>query len=192
MYCYPTRWRILGYACPPLSERRISIETETEWQRSRVWSIQRRDNCILAKALKRFGLDCKIYAFDTFSQFPPRKSLFDLYDDSQDEFSDFDSVSDYCKPFNIELVRGDICETYHRIESIPLVLSLFDTDNYSPTRAALDTVYRQTVSGGILAFDHYYCDEKWIYTVGERMAISEVLHDKDVLNFHGTGIFLKV
>jgi hypothetical protein len=146
----------------------------------------------IAKVLKKLGLDCKIYAFDTFSKFPPRRSIFDLYDDPHDEFSDFDAISDYCKPFNIELVRGDICDTYHRIESIPLVLSFFDTDNYSPTKAALNTVYRQTVSGGILAFDHYYCDEKWMYTLGERMAISEVLHDKDVLNFHETGIFLKV
>jgi hypothetical protein len=146
----------------------------------------------IAKVLKRLGIDCRIYAFDTFSKFPPRKSMFDLYDDPHDEFSDFDAVSDYCRPFNIELVRGDICDTYHRIESIPLILSFFDTDNYSPTRAALDTVYRQTVPGGILAFDHYYCDERWTYTIGERMAISEVLHDKDALNLHGSGIFLKL
>jgi O-methyltransferase len=145
----------------------------------------------MAKVLQRFGLNCKIYAFDTFGGFPPRRTMFDLYDDPHDAFSDFDSVCDYCKPYNIELVRGDICDTYHRIDSIPLILSFFDTDNYSPTRAALHVVYRQTASGGILVFDHYYCDERWLYTIGERMAISEVLREKEVLNFHGTGIFLK-
>ncbi|MDE1765559.1 MAG: class I SAM-dependent methyltransferase [Thaumarchaeota archaeon] len=146
----------------------------------------------LARIVEKLGIKAKIFAFDTFQGFPKRKSVFDMYDDPHDEFSDFDSVISYCEPFNIELVKGDISETYCRIEGIPLVLSFFDTDNYSPTRDALDMCYRQTVKGGIIAFDHYCCDERWLYTLGERIAASEFFRDKNVLNLYGTGVFLKI
>ena len=146
----------------------------------------------MAKTLQRLNIDSKIYAFDTFSGFPVRRSLFDLYSSSHDEFSDFESVSKYCSGYPIELIRGDICETYKQIEGLPLVFTFFDTDNYSPTRMALELSYEQTVSGGILAFDHYFCDERWLYTLGERMAVNEVLKRMKVFNLHGTGIFIKL
>lgn len=146
----------------------------------------------IARTVKKLGLDARVFAFDTFTGFPGRRSLFDLYSDPHDEFVDFTSVENYCRPFNIELVRGDICETYGRIEEVPLVLSFFDTDNYTPTRAALEMCYERTVPGGILAFDHYQCDSRWLYTLGERMAINEVMKDKHAFNLHGTGIFVKL
>lgn len=146
----------------------------------------------LAKVVEKLGIKAKILAFDTFQGFPEKKSVLDMYDDPHDEFFDFDTVTNYCKPFNIELVKGDISTTYHRIDKTPLVLSFFDTDNYSPTRDALEACYRQTVRGGIMAFDHYYCDERWLYTLGERMAASEFFKDKNMLNLYGTGVFLKI
>ena len=146
----------------------------------------------MAKTLEGLNIDSKIYAFDTFSGFPRRRSLLDLYSSSHDEFSDFESVSKYCSGYPIELIRGDICETYKQLEGVPLVFSFFDTDNYSPTRMALELCYEQTVSGGILAFDHYYCDERWLYTLGERMAVTEMLKTMRVFNLHGTGIFVKL
>jgi hypothetical protein len=146
----------------------------------------------LAKTLQKLNINSKIYAFDTFDGFPPRKSLLDLYSDGHDEFSDFASVSAYCSGYPIELIRGDICETYRQLDGVPLVFSFFDTDNYSPTKWSLEMCYEQTVPGGILSFDHFYCDERWLYTLGERIAVTEVLKGKNVFNLHGTGIFIKL
>jgi O-methyltransferase len=145
----------------------------------------------IAKLLERLGRPTRIIAFDTFGGFPGRRSLLDLYNDSHDVYRGFDDIRAQCERYGIELVRGDICETYKRIENIPLVFSFFDTDNFSPTRAAIETCYRQTVAGGVLAFDHYYCDERWLYTIGERIAAKQFLKDKKVFQLHGTGIFIK-
>lgn len=146
----------------------------------------------MARVLEHLGYNAKIYAFDTFGGFPGKKSVFDMYDDPHDEYFDFEAVSNYCKPHNIELIKGDINETYRRIEGIPLAFSFFDTDNYSPTKSALEICFQQTVPGGILAFDHYFCDERWVYTLGERLAIKEFVDDRKIFNLYGTGIFLKL
>lgn len=145
----------------------------------------------IAKTIRSLELSARLYAFDTFSGFPARKSVLDLYSDAHDEYRDDGSVAAYLTDLSVTIVPGDISDTYRKIAGVPLSLSFFDTDNYSPTRAALEMCYEQTVSGGVLAFDHYYCDERWLYTVGERIAIDEVLSDKQVFHLHGTGIFIK-
>jgi hypothetical protein len=146
----------------------------------------------IAKTLQRLDLHNRIHAFDTFEGFPGRKHFLDLYESGHDEFYDYQTVRDYCKPYDINLVKGDICETYRLLADVPLVLTFFDTDNYSPTRAALELCCDQTVPGGVLAFDHQYCDLRWLYTIGERIAATEVLDDRHFFNLHGTGIFLKI
>jgi O-methyltransferase len=144
----------------------------------------------MAKVLQHFGSDAKVYGFDTFAGFPPQKHALDLYSDVKCEFPYFDVVQAYCAPYNIELIRGDISETHRRLIGVPLAMTFFDADNYSTARSALPLCYEQTVSGGILAFDHYY-SPNWVRTVGERIAIKEVLGARDVFNLHGTGIFVK-
>ena len=146
----------------------------------------------LARIMQSIEMKSRIFAFDTFHGFPKTRSVLDMYNDSHDEFFDYEKVTQYCKPFDIELIKGDINETYHRIKDTKLVLSFFDTDNYSPARNALELCYKQTVKGGVLAFDHYYCDKRWIYTLGERIAAEDFLADKNVINFYGTGIFIKM
>ena len=146
----------------------------------------------LARIIQSIGMKSQIFAFDTFHGFPKTRSVLDMYNDPHDEFFDYEEVAQYCRPFDIELIKGDINETYHRIKDTKLVLSFFDTDNYSPARNALELCYKQTVKGGILAFDHYYCDKRWIYTLGERIAAEDFLTDKNVINFYGTGIFIKM
>jgi len=147
----------------------------------------------LARTLERLGIDACIYAFDTFAGFPGRRSVLDLYSSSHDEFADYEAVRRYCQPYRIELIKGDISETYTAIKGVPLAASFFDADNYSPTRAALGMCAEQTVPGGIVAFDHYYCDERWLYTLGERIAIDEILGTADgFFHLHGTGVFLKL
>lgn len=145
----------------------------------------------MAKVLRHYGHTARIYGFDTFAGFPQRKSALDMYRDQKCEFQDYEAVERYCSPYNIELVQGDICETYTKLQDIPLALSFFDTDNYSPTKQALELCIQQTVHGGILAFDHYY-SPGWNKTVGERIAIKQVMQKNQVFNLHGTGIFIKM
>ena len=146
---------------------------------------------MMAKILEKLKFVTKIYAFDTFDGFPPKKSPLDMYNGKKCEFHDFATIRHYCSQYsNIELVKGDIYDTYKHLENVPLMFSFFDTDNYSATKKALELCYEQTVKGGILAFDHY-CSERFPKTLGERIAIKEVLADKNVFNLHGTGIFIK-
>lgn len=146
----------------------------------------------IAKALEYFGFkDCQIYGFDIFEGFPSRKTVFDLYLNPKCEFRDYAAVEDYCSRHGVKVIKGDICETYEFLENVPLMLSFIDTDNYSPSRAALETCFNQTVKGGVLAFDHYISQPQFLYTIGERMAAKEVLGQKNVFHLHGTGIFVK-
>jgi hypothetical protein len=147
----------------------------------------------IAKVLKHFGFDdIKMYGFDIFDGFPQSKHFFDLYSNPDCEFKDFDSVDKYCKSFDVEVIKGDICDTHRFLEDKQLMFTFFDTDNYSPSRKALETCYRQTVKGGIFAFDHYTTEERFIYTIGERLAAKEFFADKNVFHLHDTGIFVKV
>ncbi len=145
----------------------------------------------IAKTLRTLGSRCQIFGFDTFTGFPERNNVLDLFRERKYELADYETVNNYLKPLGIELIKGDISNTFSKIEGIPLMFTFFDTDNYTPTRNALEMCYEQTVSGGILAFDHYYCDERWINTVGERIAAEQVLSRRKTLHLQGTGIFLK-
>jgi O-methyltransferase len=145
----------------------------------------------LACALERLGHPGRVYGFDTFGGFPQSRSVLDMHSSAADEFRDAVAVRAWTSTCpRVELVEGDICDTYRVLEGRRLVLAFFDTDNYTATRAALPLCYEQTVTGGVLAFDHYY-SPGWPSTIGERMAAHEVLAGKPVLNLHGTGIFLK-
>ena len=148
-------------------------------------------SAFLARVMRRLGLKGDLYAFDTFGTSPNRHSLLDLYSDPNDLFIDGEAVKHFLKPYGIRIVEGDICDTFRVLHNVPLVLAFFDTDNYSPTHAALGLCYEQLVTGGVLAFDHYFCDDRWLYTVGERLAVEEFLPGKSLFNLHGTGIFVK-
>jgi O-methyltransferase len=147
------------------------------------------------KVLQRFMsyTKYKIYGFDIFEGFPIKKTIFDLYTNPKCEFKDSLAVMHYFSHDDrIRVIKGDICETYKQLENKSLMFTFFDTDNYSPTRAALELCFKQTVQGGILAFDHYISDEQFVYTIGERIAAKEFFSDKKVFNLHGSGIFIKL
>lgn len=146
---------------------------------------------LLARMLSHFGHPARIYGFDTFAGFPPAASLLDLYSDNKCEFADFDTVQRYCAPFNIDLIQGDIKTTSSRLRETDLVLSFFDTDNYSAARAALEICVRRTVIGGFIAFDHYY-SPSWPKTLGERIAACELLDRPNWFGLHGTGLFVRL
>lgn len=147
----------------------------------------------LARAAHALGLHASpVIGFDTWQGFPQRRSLLDLYEHPRCVFSDLEAVRAYTDPFGIELVAGDIAETYRRLEGETLLLCFFDTDNYSPTRAALELCADQLVPGGALVFDHVATTQDYVDTVGERMAAFEVLEPLGYLHLHGTGVFTRL
>ena len=114
-----------------------------------------------------------------------------MFDDVKYRRTSLRDVENYCSPYNIELIKGDICETCDCLSDKTISFAFFDTDNYSATKKALETCYDLMITGGIIAFDHYY-SPGWIQTLGERIAIKQVLKNKSVLNLHETGIFIKM
>ncbi len=147
----------------------------------------------LARVAGHLGLDgCRVIGLDSWSGFPARRSVLDLYEHPRCVFTDLEAVRAYTEPLGVELVAGDITETYRQLEGEPLLLCFFDTDNYSPTRAALELCARQLVVGGNIVFDHVATDTDYIDTIGERMAAYEVLPPLGFLHLHGTGVFTKI
>lgn len=148
---------------------------------------------ILARVSRALGLDAKVLAFDAFGASIPRASVLDLYQGPSLTRPESEGVVRYLAHFdNVEIVRGNIVETCQRIAGRPLVLSFFDTDNYSPTRAALPLCVEQTVIGGSIVFDHYFSSARFLYTLGERVAANEVLSGAGFFHLHGTGVFTRV
>jgi predicted O-methyltransferase YrrM len=147
----------------------------------------------LARAVSKLGLaETKVIGFDAWQGFPPRRSLLDLYEHPRCVFDDLDAVRAYTEPHGVELVVGDIYETApRRLAEEPVLLAFIDTDNYSGTRAALEPILANLVSGGAIVFDHFHTTEEYPYTVGERIAASEILGEAGLLHLHGTGVFVK-
>jgi hypothetical protein len=148
---------------------------------------------LLSRIVKRLGLrDCPLLAFDSFAGFPPPRSALDLYCHPRCEFTAEEEVRAYLEPHGVEIVSGDIAESYKRLEGMSLLLCFFDTDNYTPARAALELCVDQLVPGGAIVFDHYATMPDFVYTLGERMAADEVLANRGLLHLHDTGVFVKL
>lgn len=148
----------------------------------------------LARVSKRLGLAGPIIGFDSWSGFPPRRSVRDLYVHDRCVFTDVDAVRKYVEPFEVELVVGDISNTVAtRLSETPILLAFVDTDNYSPAAAALRVVVENLVVGGSIVLDHFQTSSDYLYTLGERMAAAEVLGARPgLLQLHGTGVFTRI
>ena len=147
----------------------------------------------LARVATRLGLrECPVIGFDSWSGFPPRRSVLDLYEHPRCVFTDLDAVRAYTTPFGVTLIPGDITDTFTELAGRPLLLCFFDTDNYSPARAALELCADQLVVGGSIVFDHVATEPDYIDTLGERLAALEVLPARGFLHLHGTGVFTKI
>lgn len=147
----------------------------------------------LARAAANLGLDgCRVIGLDSWAGFPPRRSVLDLYEHPRCVFTDLDAVRAYVEPFGVELIVGDIADTHRQLDGVPLLLAFFDTDNYSPARAALELCADQLVVGGSIVFDHVATVPDYIDTLGERMAAFEVLGSRPFLHLHSTGVFTKL
>lgn len=145
----------------------------------------------LSRVIKRLRADWKVIGFDTFVGFPPRRSPLDMYDHPDCVFTDQAAVMRYLNGHNVEIVAGDIVETCDRLNDEDLVLSFFDTDNYSSTRAALAVARERTIIGGAIVFDHFTGIDQFRYTLGERIAGSVLLDDTRYFHLHGTGVFYR-
>lgn len=145
----------------------------------------------LSRIIERLGVSWKIIGFDTFEGSPARISALDMYDHEDLRVNDLAAVREYLKGRNVEIIPGNIVETCKRLRDERLVLSFFDTDNYSPATAALSIIRERTVVGGAIVFDHFTGVDRFKYALGERMAAKVLLEDPRYFNLHGTGVFLR-
>jgi len=146
---------------------------------------------LLSRLIERLGASWKVLGFDTFEGFPPPRSFLDMYAHPDCVFTDLEAVRRYLDGRNVEIIPGDIVQTCARLAREDLVLTFFDTDNYTPASAALRIVVERTVVGGAIVFDHFTGANRFRYTLGERMAASALLEDARYFHLHGTGVFYR-
>ena len=146
---------------------------------------------LLSRFVDELGQDWPVLGFDTFEGFPPKRSLFDMYDHPDCHFEDVEAVQRLVRGGRIEVVSGDIVETVSRLSDVDVVLAFVDTDNYSPAAAAVAMLRKRVVPNGAIVFDHYTGRSRHRYTLGERFAAEPLEQDSRFLNLHGTGVFLR-
>jgi hypothetical protein len=145
----------------------------------------------IAQVIERLSVHWPVLTFDSFTGFPPRRSPLDMYDEPECVFTDLEAVRTLFAGRAVEIVTGDITQTCERLRNLDLVLTFFDTDNYSPATAALQIVRERTVVNGAIVFDHFTGVDRFRYTLGERLAALPLLDDDRYFNLHGTGAFMR-
>ncbi len=147
----------------------------------------------LVEAIERLGQTWPVMGFDSFNGFPPRGHLFDLYDHPDLYDLSYDEVARRFAGQPVEIVAGDLRHTAGpALEGRPVVLAFVDTDNYTSGLAAIRAARDQVVIGGAIVLDHYTGVDRFVRTIGERMAARELLDDDDrYFNLHGTGVFTR-
>ena len=66
---------------------------------------------LISRFIEAIGATWKVYGFDTFDGFPPRRSPLDMYDHPDCVFLDGDRVRAMFAGRNVEIVAGDVVET---------------------------------------------------------------------------------
>lgn len=146
---------------------------------------------LMSRFIEELGASWKVYGFDTFDGFPPRRSPLDMYNHPDCVFLDVDLVRAVFSGRNVEIVEGDVVSTVRRLADQDLVLSFVDTDNFTSASAIVDVVAERTLVGGAVIFDHWAGHGRYLDTVGERIAAKKIAEDHRYFNLHGTGVFLK-
>lgn len=147
----------------------------------------------LHRAVKRLGQDWRVLGFDSFSGFPPADHLFDIYSHPDLAAISLSEVRERFAETDVEIIAGDVRETAPRIlENTPVVLAFVDTDNYSSAVAALTSIRDNVAVGGAIVLDHFTGTDRFVRTLGERMAAEDVLvRDRRYFNLHETGVFIR-
>ncbi len=146
---------------------------------------------LMSRFIERLGKNWKVYGFDSFSGFPPPRSPLDMYAHPDCVFLDEALVRRVFEGRNVEIIAGDIVETVNQIRSEPVVLAFVDTDNFTSANAVLDVIQDRVVPGGAIVFDHFTGRNRFLYTLGERVAAKRLLEDMRYFNLHDTGVFLR-
>lgn len=147
----------------------------------------------LCETIERLGQRWPVIGFDSFNGFPPRQHLFDLYDHPDLYDVSYEEVVRRFEGRNVKIVPGDVRDTAPReLAGRPVVVAFVDTDNYSSGSAAIRSVREQVVPGGAIVLDHYTGVDRFVRTIGERMAAQDLLAgDVRFFNLHGTGVFIR-
>lgn len=147
---------------------------------------------LISRFIEALGKDWKVYGFDTFDGFPPPRSPFDMYAHPDCVYMDLPTVQRYFEGRNVEVVPGDVVETAKKLSSEDIVLAFVDTDNYTSAAAIVDAIVDRVVPNGAIVFDHFTGRNRFLYTLGERLAGKRLLSDSRYFNLHDTGVFLRV
>jgi O-methyltransferase len=146
---------------------------------------------LISRFIEELGADWKVFGFDTFNGFPPRRSVLDMYAHPDCVFRDADLVKAVFAGRNVEVVEGDVVQTISRLQDQDLVLSFVDTDNFSSANAIIRVIGDRTIVGGAIVFDHWTGHDRHLDTIGERIAAKALAADQRYFNLHGTGVFLR-
>jgi O-methyltransferase len=145
----------------------------------------------LSRAIEKLGQDWPVLGFDTFSGFPPKGNLLDMYDHQDLSVVDVEEVRDYLTGRNVEIIPGDIRKSISRLTDESIVIAFVDTDNFTPASAAIAGIVNHVVAGGAIVFDHLTGVDRFRYTLGERLAAKCLFDDPRYFNLHGTGVFIR-
>lgn len=146
---------------------------------------------LLSRFIERLDQSWPVIGFDSFSGFPSKRSVLDMYDHPGCVFSDEEMVRRHVAGRSIEVVAGDVIATASRLADEDVILAFVDTDNYTSARAIIEVVQDQIVVGGAIVFDHFTGRNRFRYTLGERLAAKRLLDDKRYFNLHDTGVFFR-
>jgi O-methyltransferase len=147
----------------------------------------------LYETTRRLNAHWKIIAFDSFAGFPERRDVLDLYDHPDLAMVSLEEVRTRFAATDIQIIEGDMRDTAApTLGDTPVVLAFVDTDNYSSGKAAIEAVRDRVVVGGAIVLDHFTGSDRFVRTIGERIAATELLvADARYFNLHGTGVFLR-
>lgn len=146
---------------------------------------------LISRFIEKLGKNWKVYGFDSFAGFPPPRSPLDMYAHPDCVFLDEALVRRMFEGRNVEIIAGDILQTVDQIRDEPVVLAFVDTDNFTSAEAILGVIQDQVVPGGAIVFDHFTGRNRFLYTLGERIAAKRLLEDSRYFNLHDTGVFLR-
>jgi len=145
----------------------------------------------LSRVIEELGEDWPVVGFDTFAGFPVKRSFLDMYDHEDLALVRLKEVQRYLQARRVEIVPGDLRETVKVLVDRPVVLAFIDTDNFSSGTTALEATVDRIVPGGAIVFDHVAGVDRFVYTLGERIAAKSLYADPRFFNLHGTGVFIR-
>jgi O-methyltransferase len=147
---------------------------------------------LMSRFIEALGRDWKVYGFDAFAGVPAPRSPLDMYAHPDCVYLDLATVRRFFEGRNVEIVPGDLVETAQVLAGEDVVLAFVDTDNHTSARCVLDVITDRIVVGGAIVFDHFTGRDRFLYTLGERLAAKRLLDDPRYFNLHDTGVFLRL